>query len=134
MWQSIDFSRFICVIIDFAKIETLFIWAWCKLKRFLIYHKQARVFEPLMFIEHEPQMPSRHDLLNVSVGSCSFLILIRASRTIVPHLSEKKCANVASSLGVNILKWFTCSGRLKIPSSVVFVLGFQDPLIRSYLS
>jgi hypothetical protein len=43
--------------------------------------RQARVFWPLMFIAHEPQMPSRHERRNVSVGSTSFLILIRASRT-----------------------------------------------------
>ena len=42
---------------------------------------------PSMFIAHEPQMPSRHERRNVSVGSISFLILISASRTIGPQLS-----------------------------------------------
>ena len=49
-------------------------------------HRQARVLVPSMFIAQEPQMPSLHDLLKVSVGSSSFLILIRASKTIGPHL------------------------------------------------
>jgi len=39
------------------------------------------VFCPLMFMAHDPQMPSLQDLLKVSVGSTSFLILINASRT-----------------------------------------------------
>jgi len=34
-----------------------------------------------MFMAHDPQMPSLQDLLKVSVGSTSFLILISASRT-----------------------------------------------------
>ena len=42
-----------------------------------------------MFIEHEPQIPSRQDLRNVNDGSCSFLILIKASNTIIPHLNVK---------------------------------------------
>lgn len=33
-----------------------------------------------MFMAHDPQIPSLHDLLKVSVGSTSFLILINASR------------------------------------------------------
>ena len=36
----------------------------------------------------DPQIPSRHDRRNVSVGSISFLILISASRTIGPQLSR----------------------------------------------
>jgi hypothetical protein len=47
----------------------------------------ASVFRPSMFIAHEPQMPSRHERRNVSVGSISFLILISASRTIGPQLA-----------------------------------------------
>ncbi len=39
---------------------------------------------PSMFIEHEPQMPSRQDRRNVSVGSMSFLMWISASSTIGP--------------------------------------------------
>jgi len=42
---------------------------------------------PLIIIEHEPQMPSRHERRKVSVGSISFLILISASRIIGPHES-----------------------------------------------
>jgi hypothetical protein len=47
---------------------------------------QARVLTPPMFIEHEPQMPSRQERRNVSVGSTSFFILISASSTMGPHL------------------------------------------------
>lgn len=46
---------------------------------------QAKVLTPPIFIEQEPQIPSRHDLLKVKVGSTSFLILIRASNIIGPH-------------------------------------------------
>ena len=53
-----------------------------------IRHKHASVFCPLMFIAHEPQIPSRHDRRNVSVLSTSFLILISASSTIGPHWSR----------------------------------------------
>jgi hypothetical protein len=50
--------------------------------------RQARVFSPSMFIEQEPQMPSRQDARKVSVLSISFLILPSASRTIGPHWSR----------------------------------------------
>lgn len=46
-----------------------------------IRHRQARVLTPSMFMAHEPQIPSRHDRRNVSVGSTSFLILMSASST-----------------------------------------------------
>ena len=46
---------------------------------------QARVLMPPIFIAQDPQIPSRQDLLKVSVGSISFLILIRASKTIGPQ-------------------------------------------------
>src|SRR3546814_2558257 len=49
---------------------------------------QARPFFPSMFIEQEPQMPSRQDLRKVTVLSTSFLILISASSTIGPHSSR----------------------------------------------
>mgnify|MGYP006924629445 FL=1 len=54
----------------------------------VILVKQARPFSPLMFMAQEPQIPSRQDLLKASVVSCSFLILNRASRTMVPQLSS----------------------------------------------
>jgi hypothetical protein len=47
--------------------------------------RQASVFVPSMFIAHEPQIPSRHDRLNVSVESTSFLILRSASSIIGPQ-------------------------------------------------
>ena len=54
----------------------------------VILVKQARPFSPLMFMAQEPQIPSRQDLLKASVVSCSFFILNRASRTMVPQLSS----------------------------------------------
>ena len=45
-----------------------------------ILQRHASVFWPLMFMAQEPQIPSRHDRRNVSVGSISFLILMSASR------------------------------------------------------
>ena len=47
---------------------------------------QANVLEPPMFMAQEPQIPSRHERRKVRVGSISFLILIRASRTMGPQL------------------------------------------------
>ena len=49
-----------------------------------ILQRHASVFWPLMFMAHEPQMPSRHERRKVSVGSISFLILMRASSTCMP--------------------------------------------------
>lgn len=45
-----------------------------------ILQRHASVFWPLMFMAQEPQIPSRQDRRKVSVGSISFLILMRASR------------------------------------------------------
>lgn len=45
---------------------------------------------PPIFMAQEPQIPSRQDLLKVSVGSMSFFILISASSTIGPHLAGSK--------------------------------------------
>ena len=47
---------------------------------------QARELQPPIFMAQEPQMPSLQERLNVRVGSISFFILIKASRTIGPHL------------------------------------------------
>ena len=47
--------------------------------------RHASVLAPSMVMAHDPQMPSRQDRRNVSVGSISFLILMRASRTIGPQ-------------------------------------------------
>jgi hypothetical protein len=49
---------------------------------------QARPFLPFMFIEHEPQIPSRQERRKVSVGSISFLIFSSASSTIGPQSSR----------------------------------------------
>ena len=53
-------------------------------------HKQAKVLTPSIFIAQLPQMPSRQLLLNVSVGSISFLILISASNIMGPVLVRSK--------------------------------------------
>ena len=39
------------------------------------------MFVPFTFIEHDPHIPSLHDLLNVSDGSILFFMNIRASKT-----------------------------------------------------
>jgi len=46
---------------------------------------QASVLTPSMFMAHEPHTPSRQERRKVSVVSISFLILIRASKTIGPQ-------------------------------------------------
>ena len=46
----------------------------------------ARVFVPPIFIAQDPQIPSRQDRRKVKVGSISFFILIKASKTMGPHL------------------------------------------------
>ena len=48
---------------------------------------QANVFVPLIFIEHDPQIPSLQDLLNASVESTLFFIYSNTSRPIGPNLS-----------------------------------------------
>ena len=50
-----------------------------------MYFVQASVLVPSMFMAQEPQTPSRQERRKVSVESTSFLILMRASRTIGPH-------------------------------------------------
>lgn len=47
---------------------------------------QANVLTPPMFMEQDPQIPSRHDLLKVREGSISFLIFSRASSIMGPQL------------------------------------------------
>jgi len=46
------------------------------------------VLVPSMFMEHEPQMPSRQERRKVSVGSMTFLIQISASSTIAAQSSR----------------------------------------------
>lgn len=52
---------------------------------FSILHKHASVLTPSMFMAHDPQIPSRQLRRKVRVGSCSFLILIKASKIIGPQ-------------------------------------------------
>ena len=51
----------------------------------LMGQRHANVFVPSMFMEHEPQIPSRHERRKVREGSIVSLILMRASRTMGPH-------------------------------------------------
>ena len=46
----------------------------------------ARRLTPLMFMAHEPQMPSRQERRKVSEESVAALIWIRASSTMGPQL------------------------------------------------
>src|SRR5438309_7596305 len=57
---------------------------------------QASVLTPSMFIAHEPHTPSRQERRKVNVVSISFLILIRASRTIGPQ-SLRSIAKVSTT-------------------------------------
>lgn len=50
------------------------------------YCRHASPFTPLMFMPHEPQIPSLHDLLKVRELSCSILIFSKACKTIGPQL------------------------------------------------
>jgi len=49
---------------------------------------QASVFAPPMFIEHDPQIPSRHERRKVSVGPNVFLIQMSPSSTMGPQRSR----------------------------------------------
>lgn len=60
-----------------------------------IRHKQAKVFWPSIFIAHEPQIPSRQERRKVRVGSRSFFILMRASKTFSFTLVQLKRTKVA---------------------------------------
>jgi hypothetical protein len=53
-------------------------------------HRHASVLTPSMFIAQLPQIPSLQLLLNVRVGSISFLILISASSIIGPVLLRSR--------------------------------------------
>lgn len=83
------------------------------------YHRQAKVLVPPIFIEHDPQIPSRHDLLKVKVGSCSFFIFIRASRIIGPQLKWNKIGQMQQ---MTVTVWTTiqlntydhCASSIKI--------------------
>src|ERR1700738_3928942 len=64
---------------------------------------QARVLTPSMFIAQEPHTPSRQERRKVNVVSVSFLILIKASRTIGPQ-------SLRSSAKVSMTGFFPSSG------------------------
>ena len=51
---------------------------------------QASVLVPSTFMAQEPQIPSRQLRRKVSVESTSFLILLRASKTIGPQRSRSR--------------------------------------------
>src|SRR5438132_8220357 len=57
---------------------------------------QASALTPSMFMAHEPHTPSRQERRKVNVVSISFLILIKASRTIGPQ-SLRSIAKVSTT-------------------------------------
>ena len=65
-------------------------------------HKQASVLTPSMFIAQLPQIPSLQLLLNVKVGSTSFLIRIRASSTIGPVLFKSRVYDCIFGFSVGV--------------------------------
>lgn len=67
---------------SYAKVSPM----WKSVGKNLHVHKQANVLTPSIFIAQLPQIPSLQLLLNVNVGSTSFLILISASNIIGPVL------------------------------------------------
>lgn len=79
----------------------LILFTFTKIQKKITYVIQASVLTPPMFMEQEPQIPSLHDLRKVKVGSISFLILIRASNTIGPHLESILHTNYVVRLFVN---------------------------------
>ena len=75
---------------------------------FVMGVRQARQFLPFMFMAQEPHIPSLQDLLNAKVGSISFLIRIRASRTMGPQSDLGKeyfCIWVLAPTVLYILKF-----------------------------
>ena len=70
-----------------------------------IVHRQASVLAPATFIEHDPQIPSLHDRRKVKVGSISFLILMRASSTIGPHLDEMQADALELNTDGNLFRY-----------------------------
>lgn len=92
-----------------------------------IRHKQARVLTPSMFIAHDPQMPSRQDRLKVSVGSTSFLILIKASST-YPRADFRE--PFAAPLAAQTPIWTHHGPTLVQVDIIPLQLGFLGRLIR----
>lgn len=69
---------------------------------------QANVLTPPIFMEQDPQIPSRHDLLKVREGSISFLILSRASSIMGPQLEASiyfsQCS-MAKNQAIHMIYW-----------------------------
>ena len=65
-------------------------------------HKQASVLTPSMFIAQLPQIPSLQLLLNVKVGSTSFLIRIKASNTMGPVLFKSRVYDCIFGFSVGV--------------------------------
>ena len=92
--ERVDLGRLAEIVVDLATKMFRLVDSFNSLPYLAkIYHKHANVFVPLMFMAHEPQMPSRHERLNVNVGSTSFLILMSASNTIIPVLVKNDYLN-----------------------------------------
>ena len=79
------------------------------------------------------QVPSLHDLLNVSVGSSSFFIFINASRTIGPHLktSFPRYDKTQWKLIALFIVNFSWLGQCCTNSSIAFNLNIDQ--LRMYI-
>src|SRR3954464_3660897 len=92
-----------------------------------------------MFMEQEPQIPSRHDRLKVSVASMLFLIQIRPSRTMGPQsvVSTKWAGRIQPSqsrgmrhriVGLTVLAEQRPDGELNLPIRKLLP-AFDDPCV-----
>ena len=70
-----------------------------------------------MFIEHDPQIPSRQERRKVSEESCSDFILISASSTIGPQRIEVDLERIVMRVGGDI-------GIVAVDLEILDPLGF----------
>lgn len=99
VWQRVDFGRFARVGVNFVQTGQCVapVYVHCTWATDTWRNKMLKYWTPLpcfricasrlMLI---CSLPSRQERLNVSVGSISFLIFIRASRTIGPQLYQQQ--------------------------------------------
>jgi hypothetical protein len=98
----------------------------------------ANELQPPMFIAHDPQIPSLQLRRKVKVGSISFLILIRASRTIGPQLNigQKKNLDMFNLPNEKNMKLIepTCSSPLHMSEELVCLQVYQDSIGKQQIS
>ena len=99
MWERVNFSSSRRTLINKTETSQVILSinihgtrttdSYLKKKQITKREKEMIVIQGMIIISIKEikYQPSRHDLLNVRVGSCSLFILIRASRIIGPHLS-----------------------------------------------